>query len=122
MRNLIAILMMLVGLLALIVPECPNAIIGIASAQISNIRTPSEASIVSASFSKNTHGNSCHHQECDNCGDPNHICHQYHFGHSGFPTNQFRLSSFEVAHQYGHPSEQLIMDALISSLFRPPIS
>jgi hypothetical protein len=125
MRRMVAIILMLVGFVALISPECPGPLVSATNAStqatVSAANSASTSFIASSSSLENDEKSS-HHNDCDDCGNPNHECHQCHFGHCGFIVHQAKFSPYSTGSQYGRSVENLTLKSFIPSLFRPPIA
>jgi hypothetical protein len=121
---MVAIILMLVGFVTLITPECPGPLVSTANASTQSTvsaATSSSASLIAAP-SFDSEEKSSHHNDCDDCGNPNHECHQCHFGHCGFIVHQAKFSPHTAGSQYGQSVENLTLKSFIPSLFRPPIA
>lgn len=124
MKRMVAIILMLVGFMGLITPECPGPLVSATTTTTQATISASNfagASLIAAS-SLEEEKKSSHHNDCDDCGNPNHECHQCHFGHCGFIVHQSKFSPHTAGSQYGQSVENLTLKSFIPSLFRPPIA
>jgi len=123
MKTMVTVILMLVGFLTLIAPECPGPLVANASqSTVSAALSDSGPTISSASGSSEHQKHTSHPDDCDDCGNPNHACHHCHFGHCGFITSLAKFSPFDGEKRYGRTSQNFDLKSFIASLFRPPIA
>lgn len=126
MRKMVAVIVMLVGLGAMIAPQCFGLSISETNESTmttgSSIYSVGSAVAPSASFLLEDEGNSGRHQDCNNTGSSNHSCHhQCHFGHCGIVANQTKVLSHLSGSQHGGLIMSLTLKSFSANLFRPPI-
>lgn len=121
MKNVVTIILMLVGLVTLVAPECPGPVATENSIQLSSSSLETTSSPVSHSDT-NSNSDSHDHHDCNDCGTDEHGCHQCHFGHCGAVVAQHRISPLDKNSEFSHFYQNLNLKSFIASLFRPPIA
>lgn len=121
MKRLVAIILIAVGVVAAVVPECLDFPATASTEITSQSSSSSPDPVISASLVSEKH--SAPDQGCGNhCDDPTHACHQCHFGHCGFLVGHAKFSPSADGSGYGSNPQSLVLKSFIPSLFRPPIA
>jgi hypothetical protein len=125
MRNLIAGILIFIGLLTLSLPEGVEPIVSANSSQFLEFSAESI-------FSQNLNSRSSAHNKFNYLAQSNHGCNHSHgdechngpchFGHCGVILVQYKISPIDQNTEFKYFYQNLNLAVFVSNFFRPPIS